>query len=161
MINWLTESEALHYSEPLQKRFGMADDWLGEHRLLRFGSRRIYMANRHLQLPEFQDDTEIEGIGISLLRVHSQAVPKPTFEGSAYLLQHASKNVLALTTEEAELARSATPFSLADERAESLERGFILMHLHGVSFGCATFKDATVTSYFPKRYSHYNAMPLT
>lgn len=156
MIQWLSASEEASYAEPLAKRFGLHPQWLAQHRMLKFGVRRIYIANKALVLPNFQDGTDVEGIGISLLRVQHQAVPKPTFEGAAFLLPYAQKNVLEITDQEAPIVRSGETFKLADERIEGLERGYLLTHLRGVSFGCVHLRDGEVSSYFPKRYSHYN-----
>lgn len=153
MIEWLDEQQAASYSEPLSHRFGLAPDWLVGQRLLRFGSRRIYIAQQALELPPLTDGTSIEGFGISLLRIHNMAVPKPTFEGAGYLLGFASKNVLALTGVQAKIMRQGEAFS---HPGTELTPGFILTHYDGVSFGCAHYRDGTVTSYFPKRYSHYH-----
>lgn len=153
-------AEQAQYLDPLIQHYGLPMDTFADLSLVAFASRRLYLCYRHIQLPSWHPQLATEGLGMSFLRIQHHVVPRPTFEGAAWLLPKASRHVLALDQASAKALRANQPLTLppALQAQIQLERGMVLTHYQGISFGCAHWNGSQLQGFFPRRYGHIDML---
>ncbi|MCA9900769.1 MAG: class I SAM-dependent methyltransferase [Ardenticatenaceae bacterium] len=136
----------------LVERFGLDTAVFDELAAVRWSNRGLYLVNRELQLP---DGVRLDSPGLFFIRTgHRHA--KMTTEATLLLGQHATRNVIELTSPQAKTYLQRQIVTPTPAQTASLtETGFVIMNYRGYPLGQGVFhtKSGQIESHFPKAWS--------
>lgn len=136
----------------LVERFGLDTAVFDELASVRWSNRGLYLVNRELQLP---DSVRLDSPGLFFIRTgHRHA--KMTTEATLLLGQHATRNVIELTSAQAKTYLQRQIVTPTPAQTVSLtETGFVIMNYRGYPLGQGVFhtKSGQIESHFPKAWS--------
>ncbi len=127
------------------ERFGLSKDIFAELGIFRT-ERKIYVVtNACLQDPMF---LESETAGLAFLRPNS--VLKPTTDFLQLVGEHAKKNFIELSQDEAMRYIHGEDLDLSNKKLDEVEPGYVIMKYKGYILGCANFKGGNLKNQLPK-----------
>lgn len=136
----------------LVERFGLDERVFAGVTAVRWSNRGLYLVNRELQLP---DSVRLDSPGLFFIRTgHRHA--KMTTEATLLLGQHATRNVIELTSAQAKTYLQRQIVTPTPAQTVSLtETGFVIMNYRGYPLGQGVFhtKSGQIESHFPKAWS--------
>ncbi|MCA9917886.1 MAG: class I SAM-dependent methyltransferase [Anaerolineales bacterium] len=136
----------------LVERFGLDVGVFEGVTAVRWSNRGLYLVHDALQLP---DGVRLDSPGLFFIRTgHRHA--KMTTEATLLLGQHATRNVIALTSEQAKAYLQRQTVTPTPAQTMSLtETGFVIVTYRGYPLGQGVFhtKSGQLESHFPKAWA--------